>query len=182
MRCGHRCLVFCLSFLCVAGAQAQDDIAVTREILVSAQMPPELRGAVHTTALSPDGRYAYIIGPSAQVAPPPGGGMAGNVLRSPTTLLKVDAMTLQPIKQLAVGGRTHHAQVFQDRYLLIDTFVSEPNGLDVFLFDPQGEYNRGTSELARQLVCSSGHDGMFLVAIALQGLIPPGTTVGRRAA
>ena len=137
MRCGHRCLVFCLSFLCVAGAQAQDDIAVTREILVSAQMPPELRGAVHTTALSPDGRYVYIIGPSAQVAPPPGGGMAGNVLRSPATLLKVDAMTLQPIKQLAVGGRTHHAQVFQDRYLLIDTFVSEPNGLDVFLFDPQ---------------------------------------------
>ena len=46
-------------------------------------MPPELRGAVHTTALSPDGRYVYIIGPSAQVAPPPGGGMAGNVLRSP---------------------------------------------------------------------------------------------------
>ena len=72
MRCGHRCLVFCLSFLCVAGAQAHDDIAVTREILVSAQMPPELRGAVHTTALSPDGRYVYIIGPSAQVAPPAG--------------------------------------------------------------------------------------------------------------
>ena len=111
--------------------------AVTKEILVSAQMPPELRGAVHTTALSPDGRYVYIIGPSAQVAPPPGGGMAGSVLRSPATLLKVDAMTLQPIKQLAVGGRTHHAQVFQDRYLLIDTFVSEPNGLDVFLFDPE---------------------------------------------
>ena len=72
---------------------------------------------MQTTALSPDGRYVYIIGPSAQVAPPPGGGMAGNVLRSPATLLKVDAMTLQPIKQLAVGGRPHHAQVFQDRRL-----------------------------------------------------------------
>lgn len=112
--------------------------AMTKEVIVSAQMPSELRGAVHTTVLSPDGRYVYIIGPSAQVAVPPGGmGGMGNVLRSPATLLKVDALTLQPIKQLAVGGRTHHGQIFQDRYLLIDTFVSEPDGLDVFLLDPE---------------------------------------------
>lgn len=108
--------------------------AVQKEVIVSAQMPSELRGAVHTTVLSPDGRYVYIVGPSAQTAAVPGG--MGNVLRSPATLLKVDAFTLQPIKQLAVGGRTHHGQIFQDRYLLIDTFVSEPDGLDVFLFDP----------------------------------------------
>ena len=111
--------------------------AITKEVLVSAQMPPELRGAVHTTVLSPDARFVYIIGPSSQAAAPaPGMGM-GMGLRTPATLLKVDALTLQPIKQLAVGGRTHHAQVFQDRYLLIDTFVSDPDGLDVFLFDPQ---------------------------------------------
>lgn len=115
--------------------------ATTKKVIVSAMMPAELRGAVHTTVLSPDARYVYIIGPSAQVNAPASGGMGGmgpgNVLRSPATLLKVDALTLQPIKQLAVGGRTHHAQVFQDRYLLIDTFVTEPDGLDVFLFDPQ---------------------------------------------
>ncbi|MFL2547086.1 MAG: hypothetical protein ACJ0SL_06955 [Candidatus Rariloculaceae bacterium] len=111
--------------------------AVTKEIISSAQMPSELRGAVHTTVLSPDGRYVYIIGPSAQIAAAPGAMGMGNVLRSPATLLKVDALTLQPIKQLAVGGRTHHGQIFQDRYLLIDTFVSEPDGLDVFLLDPQ---------------------------------------------
>jgi len=112
--------------------------AQTKKIIVSATMPSELRGAVHTTVLSPDGRYVYIIGPSAQIAAAPGGmGGMGNVLRSPATLLKVDAFTLQPIKQLAVGGRTHHGQIFQDRYLLIDTFVSEPDGLDVFLLDPQ---------------------------------------------
>jgi len=105
--------------------------AVTKEVIVSKQMPFELRGAVHMTALSPDGRYVYIIGPSAQVA-----GAMGSEVRLPATLLKVDALTLQPIKQLAVGGRTHHAQIFQDRYLLIDTFVSDPDGLDVFLFDP----------------------------------------------
>jgi hypothetical protein len=115
--------------------------AVTKEVIASNPMPFELRGSVHTTVLSPDGRYVYIIGPSAQVpaAPAGGGGMGGmgNLLRTPATLLKVDALTLQPIKQLAVGGRTHHGQVFQDRYLLIDTFVSEPDGLDVFLLDPE---------------------------------------------
>ena len=112
--------------------------AVSREVIVANQMPSELRGNVHTTVLSPDARYVYIIGPSAQaVAAPAGMGGMGNALRTPATLLKVDALTLQPIKQLAVGGRTHHAQIFQDRYLLIDTFVSEPDGLDVFLFDPE---------------------------------------------
>jgi hypothetical protein len=111
--------------------------AASGEVIVSAQMPRELRGAVHTTVLSPDARYVYIIGPSSQTAQRGPGGRPGRVLRTPATLLKVDALTLQPIKQLAVGGRTHHAQVFQDRYLLIDTFISEPDGLDVFLFDPQ---------------------------------------------
>jgi hypothetical protein len=115
--------------------------ARTREVIVSGEMPQALRGAVHTTVVSSDGRYVYIIGPSGQA---PGGMDAGpgrrgpgRVLRTPATLLKVDALTLQPIKQLAIGGRMHHAQVFQDKYLLIDTFVSDPDGLDVFLFDPE---------------------------------------------
>ena len=112
--------------------------ATTRKVITSGQMPAELRGAVHTTVLSPDARYVYIIGPSGQA---PGGaamgGGPGSVLRTPATLLKVDALTLKPIKQLSVGGRTHHAQIFQDKYLLIDTFISDPNGLDVFLFDPE---------------------------------------------
>ena len=114
--------------------------AIKKEVIMSVDMPAELRGAVHTTVLSPDGRYVYIIGPSSRAPTPqkPGEPFApGRVLRTPATLLKVDALTLQPIKQLAVGGRTHHAQVFQDKYLLIDTFVSDPDGLDVFLFDPE---------------------------------------------
>jgi mono/diheme cytochrome c family protein len=109
--------------------------ARTKEIIASREMPIELRGAVHTTVLSSDGRYIYIIGPSGQAPSPMGG--PGSILRTPATLLKVDALTLQPIKQLAVGGRTHHAQIFQDKYLLIDTFISDPDGLDVFLFDPE---------------------------------------------
>lgn len=123
--------------------------ARTKEVIASREMPRELRGAVHTTVLSPDGRYIYIIGPSSQTpggmggapaagpAPGMGMGMGGSMLRIPATLLKVDALTLQPIKQLAVGGRTHHGQIFRDKYLLIDTFVSDPDGLDVFLLDPE---------------------------------------------
>jgi DNA-binding beta-propeller fold protein YncE len=106
--------------------------ARSKEVIMSVDMPTELRGTVHTTALSPDGRYVYIIGPTGITPGPRQRGM-----RTPATLLKVDALTLQPIKQLAVGGRTHHAQVFQDKYLLIDTFISDPDGLDVFLFDPE---------------------------------------------
>lgn len=106
--------------------------ATTMEVIAHSEMPEELRGAVHTTVVSPDGKYVYIIGPSG--ARPEG---SRSVLRSPATLLKVDAITLQPIKQLAVGGRVHHAQVFQDKYLLMDTFISDPDGLDIFLFDPE---------------------------------------------
>lgn len=113
--------------------------AVAKEIIVSAEMPAELRGAVHTTVLTPDARYVYIIGPSGQVqgGSAAGGGGPGRVLRTPATLLKVDALTLRPIKQLAIGGRMHHAQIFQDKYILIDTFISDPDGLDVFLLDPE---------------------------------------------
>ena len=107
--------------------------AVTKEIVASAEMPAELRGAVHTTVVSPDGKYVYIIGPSG--ARPAGAG--GSVLRTPATLLKVDALTLKPIKQLNIGGRLHHSMVFQGRYLLMDTFISDPDGLDVFLFDTE---------------------------------------------
>jgi len=124
--------------------------ARTKEVVASREMPSDLRGAVHTTVLSPDGRYIYIIGPSGRSTGAAGGmgapaGMGGagmgmgmgSVLRTPATLLKVDALTLQPIKQLSVGGRLHHGQIFQDKYLLMDTFISDPDGLDVFLFDPE---------------------------------------------
>jgi DNA-binding beta-propeller fold protein YncE len=108
--------------------------ADTKEVIVSGAMPEELRGSVHTTVLSPDARYVYIIGPSGAI---PMDSLGPVRLRTPATLLKVDALTLKPIKQLDVGGRMHHGQVFQDKYLLIDTFIAIPGGLDVFLFDPE---------------------------------------------
>lgn len=105
-----------------------------KTIITSKKMPANLRGAVHTTVMSPDGRFIYITGPNLKE---PAEDNVHMMLRTPATLIKVDALTLQPIKQLSVGGRLHHGQLFQDRYILMDTFNTDPEGLDVFLFDPQ---------------------------------------------
>ena len=119
--------------------------ASTKEVITYSQMPDRLRGGVHTTVLSPDARYVYIIGGGNGLGM--GGGAAGMgaaqsipagpAARTRATLLKVDALTLQPIKHMNIGGRLHHGQIFQDRYLLLDMFASDPNALDVFLFDPE---------------------------------------------
>jgi len=107
--------------------------AVSHEIIAHYELPIRLRSSVHATAMSPDGRYVYIVGAKE----PEGTGPQSPL--SPATLLKADALTLQPVKQLQIGGRMHHAQIFQDRYLLVDTFATDPNGLSVFLFDTQSD-------------------------------------------
>jgi DNA-binding beta-propeller fold protein YncE/mono/diheme cytochrome c family protein len=113
--------------------------AATKEVLASYELPPALRAAVHTTAVSPDGKFVYIVGPARSGA---GGNpeiertAPGNELRRSATMLIADALTLQPIKQVTIGGRLHHGQVFRDRYMLLDTFARDPDGLDVMLFDP----------------------------------------------
>ncbi len=106
--------------------------AETKEIIASYELAPELRGGVHTTVMSPDGKYVYIIG-----ARPFSQGESAFSLTTPQSLLKVDAITLQPVKQLMTGARLHHGQIFQDRYLLLDSFARDRDGLDVMLFDPQ---------------------------------------------
>jgi len=153
--------------------------AVTKEIVVSAAMPAELRGAVHTTVLTPDAKHVYIIGPSGQVqrgSEAEGMSGPGRVLRTPATLLKVDALTLQPVKQLAIGGRMHHGQIFQDKYLLIDTFISDPDGLDVFLFDPETDQIVGgvrTEDLGGSNYTAYTDDEFIYI------LMQPGTDGGR---
>lgn len=106
--------------------------ATNFEVITSGEMPENLRGQVHTTVASPDGKYIYMIGPSGVRE-----GWNGSPLRTPATLLKVDAFTLQPVKQLSIGGRLHHGQIFQDKYILMDTFITDPDGLNVFLYDPE---------------------------------------------
>lgn len=100
--------------------------AATKQIVASGALPEKLYGSVHTTVLSPDGRYLYVTGPLE----------SGEGVAAVNGIVKVDALTLQPLKVLSIGGRLHHAQVFRDKYILMDTFTRGPDGLDVFLLDP----------------------------------------------
>ena len=108
--------------------------AATKEIIAYNTFPPEFRASVHSTAVTPDGRYVYITGPRPSYGGAPDRPVQG--LDSPATIIKADALTLQPVEQLIVGGRMHHAQIFQDRLMLVDTFARDEDGLDVFLMDP----------------------------------------------
>ena len=110
--------------------------AETHEVIAWYEMAPELRSSMHSTAVSPDGRYVYISGAAPNTETEPQGAAPG-LSRAASSVLKVDALTLQPVRQLGVGGRMHHAQVFQDRYMLIDTFAQDPDGLTAYLFDPE---------------------------------------------
>ena len=104
--------------------------AETKEIIASYLFPESLRATVHTSMMSPDGRYAYIVGPRL-------GQEDGYENYGPAaTLIKVDALTLQPIKALDIGGRIHHGQVFRD-VLLLDMFGRAPGGLAIQLLDPE---------------------------------------------
>ncbi len=107
--------------------------AETKQVIASYLLPENMRGAPHTTVMSPDGSYVYIIGSR----PYSDRGQTARGVSTPASLLKADARTLRPIKQLVVGGRMHHGQTFQDKYLLIDTFISDADGLDVYLMDPE---------------------------------------------
>ncbi|MYF71605.1 MAG: hypothetical protein F4181_17335, partial [Proteobacteria bacterium] len=103
--------------------------AETKEVIAYGELAPELRTSVHTTVVSPDGRYVYIIGAlSAETQP---------TLLSTTAMVKVDALTLEPVKIVTMGGRLHHGQIFRDNLLLIDTFARADDGLDVFLYDTE---------------------------------------------
>jgi len=103
--------------------------AETMEIIASHEIPEILRSVVHTSAMSPDGKFAYMVGPrepDADGAPDPSGAW---------TMLKLDALTLQPVAQVTIGGRLHHGQVFRDK-VLFDVFARDADGVGFFLYDP----------------------------------------------
>ena len=105
--------------------------AETMEVIASYMLPQELRAVVHTSLMSPDGRYVYIIG-----ARPGGDFDTTTNLSTSATLIKADAVTLQPISQITIGGRLHHGQVFRD-YIMLDMFARDPDGLAINLMDPE---------------------------------------------
>jgi len=111
--------------------------AQNHEVIASYMLPVEMRGAVHTTLVSPDGRYAYIVGPRPGGASELQGGVGGNgggTLGTSATMIKVDALTLQPVAQIDIGGRLHHGQIFRDQ-LLLDMFGRDQGGLGLMLYD-----------------------------------------------
>jgi hypothetical protein len=110
--------------------------AQTHEVIASRMLPTAMRGAVHTTVVSPDGRHIYIVGPRPYGEEQAGGvgSAGGGRLATSATLIKVDALTLEPTAQIDIGGRLHHGQVFGD-YLLFDMFGRDENGLALMLYD-----------------------------------------------
>jgi len=86
---------------------------------------------VHTSAMASDGRHGYIIG-----ARPGGDTDTQETVGGSATFLKFDALTLQPVRQITIGGRLHHVQVFRD-YLLLDMFTRDPDGLGLMLYDTE---------------------------------------------
>ncbi|MDV7143604.1 hypothetical protein R3X27_13035 [Tropicimonas sp. TH_r6] len=131
--------------------------AETHKVIASRELPAEMKGTIHSTFATADGKYIYISGGKyGQVmsythdheelsldamadGPAAASSMAAvlELMSAPATLIKVEAATLRPVAQVDIGGRVHHGQLFQDRYLLIDTFSTAENGLDVFLYDPE---------------------------------------------
>lgn len=146
--------------------------AITKEVIASYELPVELRGSVHTTVMSPDGKYVYIIG-----ARPFSRGDTQPSLTTPQSLLKVDALTLQPVAQLMTGSRLHHAQIFQDRYLLLDSFSRDKDGLDIMLFDPATDQIVGgvrSEELGGLPYTAWTDDEFIYVLMEPKGYGPPG--------
>jgi DNA-binding beta-propeller fold protein YncE len=107
--------------------------ARSHKVIASYELPVSLRAAVHTTIVSGDGKYVYIVGSKPNTEPT----NQLKALDAPATLIKVDAVTLQPVLQQTMGGRLHHGMVFRDKYILLDTFARDPDGLDVMLLDPE---------------------------------------------
>ena len=117
--------------------------AATHEVIAQQRLSGELRGSVHTTSMTPNGKYGYIIGPpikkksNEKLAKGLAVLAVSNRLNASASLVKWNALSLQAEKVLIIGGRVHHMQTFQSRYMLIDTFARDDDGLDVFLMDPE---------------------------------------------
>lgn len=120
--------------------------AKTREIIAWNELPIRIKGNPHTSPVSPDGRYIYAAGPPMtnyadvefDAALADNSGCTSPVcMVIPQTYVKIDTLTLQPVKVITAPGRQHHGHVFRDRYMLFDSFSKDPDGLDTFIFDPE---------------------------------------------
>src|SRR5882672_5631423 len=103
--------------------------AKARKIVAVADI--DMPSTPHGITLSPDARYIYI--PSGPLAGGGGGRAAGffGSFGAPTAV--VDARTLKLAAFINMGGSTHHAQVYADKYVLFDSFAGS---VPIMLVDP----------------------------------------------
>lgn len=120
--------------------------ARTKEVIAWNELSLELKGNPHTSPVTPDGKYVYASGPpltnfeKVDIDPAKADNRGCNspvCSVIPTTLVKIDALTLQPVQVMTSPGRLHHGHVFRDRYLLFDTFTRDEDGVDTYIFDPE---------------------------------------------
>lgn len=120
--------------------------AKTRNIIAWNELPLRLKGNPHTSPVTADGRYIYAAGPpmtnfeevELDEALTGNEGCTSPVcMIVPQTLVKIDALTLQPVKVITAPGRLHHGHLFRDRYLLFDSFSKDDDGVDTYLFDTE---------------------------------------------
>jgi len=118
--------------------------AKTMEVIAWKEFSEQLKGNPHTSPVTPDGRYIYASGPpltnfediEIDESRADNTGCTSPVCSAiPTTVVKVDTRTLDPVKVITFPGRQHHGHVFRDKYMLFDTFIRDEDGLDTFLFD-----------------------------------------------
>lgn len=174
--------------------------AATKEVLVHADIPSYLRGDNHFTAMTPDGKYIYITG-GKPLNPDGSGGQTGTGFPMPdvaaagmggefdpfsnafSSVLKIDSKTLQVVKQFNPGGRMHHIQLFRDKYMLVDTFSRDDNGLDVFLMDPETDEVIGgvRDEELGGITYTSFSDDKFIYILMQPAGYPGGSISGYQA-
>lgn len=120
--------------------------AKTRHIIAWNELPVRLKGNPHSSPVSPDGRYIYAAGPPLtsyreveldESLTDNEGCTSPVCMVIPQTFVKIDLLTLQPVKVFSVPGRQHHGHAFRDRYMLFDSFNKDPDGIDTYLFDPE---------------------------------------------
>jgi len=120
--------------------------AKTKEVIAWKELPLELKGNPHTSPVTPDGKYIWASGPpltnfeelELDESLTDNSGCTSPVCSMiPTTLVKIDALTLEPVKVITSPGRLHHGHVFRDKYLVFDTFVKDEDGVDTYIFDPE---------------------------------------------
>ncbi len=136
--------------------------AATKEIVARNELPIYMNGAIHDTIMSPDGRYLFAAGPAysdyqamkagdeEKIAMMSGFanqtdlsgdfyGLVGNIGQS--TMVKIDAMTLEPVALIKYLGTVHHGSGLGRNYknpnlMWIDVFQQDPGGAGVTIFDP----------------------------------------------